>query len=635
MDELSEFLLYAALLLELKSQRLLPGPDDVDADEETLGWEERDVLLARLLELRAYAAVADALARQLEAGALVVPRIAGLDEGIEAHAPDLSRACTPPTSPRRTCGRSRTARARAVDSRARDRRHRHGRRDRAELAAHAARARLAVVPRARGRGSRTASRSSCASSPCSSCASSAASRSGRATRSATCTSTWLREGDDASSTSDWWTTMQDDELRFALEAMVLVAIEPVPASVLADLLTRTRRRSRAVLGALRDELATERRGFQLQETASGWRLVTHPDAHDARPALRQPRRLAPALDRRARDARDRRVPPARLARPDRRAARRERRRRRAAARAARLHRGEGARRGPRPAGALRHDRAVLGPPRAALARRAAADRRVPRGPRGGVGRSPASSRSADGAVSRRGARATASGSRRCSPARATARGGACEELIEQGRVRVDGEVARLGRRVDPDDGPRSPSTARRRRPRPGLVYYLLNKPAGVVTTADDPQGRPTVLALVPAEPRVFPVGRLDRATEGLLDPHQRRRPRPAAQPPVARRREGVPRPGATATPRPRRSAPARGGAARRRDDRPARVSRVAPGPAAHRHPRGPQPPGAPDVQRRRPRGPPPRAHADRPGRRLLARTRRVPRAHHRRGAAAR
>jgi 23S rRNA pseudouridine2605 synthase len=51
---------------------------------------------------------------------------------------------------------------------------------------------------------------------------------------------------------------------------------------------------------------------------------------------------------------------------------------------------------------------------------------------------------------------------------------------------------------------------------PDLVYYLLNKPDGVVTTADDPQGRPTVVALVPVEPRVFPVGRLDRHTEGLL-----------------------------------------------------------------------------------------------------------------------
>ncbi|HWC10065.1 MAG TPA: pseudouridine synthase [Acidimicrobiales bacterium] len=92
---------------------------------------------------------------------------------------------------------------------------------------------------------------------------------------------------------------------------------------------------------------------------------------------------------------------------------------------------------------------------------------------------------------------------------------ACEELIAEGRVTVDGEVAGLGRRVDPDtarievDG--VPISVR-----PGLVHYLLNKPAGVVTTAADPQGRPTVLDLVPPEPRVFPVGRLDAATEGLL-----------------------------------------------------------------------------------------------------------------------
>src|SRR5438270_6628204 len=91
----------------------------------------------------------------------------------------------------------------------------------------------------------------------------------------------------------------------------------------------------------------------------------------------------------------------------------------------------------------------------------------------------------------------------------------CEVLIEDGRVTVDGEVATLGRRVDPrrervevDGVPVSPAGH--------LVYYLLNKPRGVVTTARDPQGRPTVLGLVPAEPRVFPVGRLDADTEGLL-----------------------------------------------------------------------------------------------------------------------
>jgi 23S rRNA pseudouridine2605 synthase len=73
----------------------------------------------------------------------------------------------------------------------------------------------------------------------------------------------------------------------------------------------------------------------------------------------------------------------------------------------------------------------------------------------------------------------------------------------------------LGQRVDADndrvevDGVRVGTAA-------GLVHYLLNKPRGVVTTASDPQGRPTVVGLVPVEPRVFPVGRLDADTEGLL-----------------------------------------------------------------------------------------------------------------------
>lgn len=52
--------------------------------------------------------------------------------------------------------------------------------------------------------------------------------------------------------------------------------------------------------------------------------------------------------------------------------------------------------------------------------------------------------------------------------------------------------------------------------RDDLVYYLLNKPRHVVTTMSDPQGRPTVAELVPDDPRVFPVGRLDFDSEGLL-----------------------------------------------------------------------------------------------------------------------
>jgi len=91
----------------------------------------------------------------------------------------------------------------------------------------------------------------------------------------------------------------------------------------------------------------------------------------------------------------------------------------------------------------------------------------------------------------------------------------CEDLIAAGRVTVNGTVAILGRRVDPDvdrvevDG--APIGVR-----PGLVYYLLNKPIGVITTARDTHGRPTVLEQVPHEPRVFAVGRLDVDTEGLL-----------------------------------------------------------------------------------------------------------------------
>lgn len=91
----------------------------------------------------------------------------------------------------------------------------------------------------------------------------------------------------------------------------------------------------------------------------------------------------------------------------------------------------------------------------------------------------------------------------------------CEDLISDGRVTVNGEVAVLGRRVNIDndqvcvDG--APVSVV-----PGLVYYLLNKPEGVITTASDEHRRDTVLDFVPEEPRVFPVGRLDKDTTGLL-----------------------------------------------------------------------------------------------------------------------
>ncbi len=92
---------------------------------------------------------------------------------------------------------------------------------------------------------------------------------------------------------------------------------------------------------------------------------------------------------------------------------------------------------------------------------------------------------------------------------------ACEELIADERVTVNGTVAELGRRVDVDTD-RVEVDGVAVSVRPGLVHYLLHKPVGVLSTADDPQGRPTVVELVPSEPRVFPVGRLDADTEGLL-----------------------------------------------------------------------------------------------------------------------
>ena len=85
----SEFLVIAAVLLELKSRSLLPGPDDVDDDEEICGFEERDRLLARLLELQAYSQAADAFALLLERAALSRPRSAGLEERFRDLAPDL------------------------------------------------------------------------------------------------------------------------------------------------------------------------------------------------------------------------------------------------------------------------------------------------------------------------------------------------------------------------------------------------------------------------------------------------------------------------------------------------------------------------------------------------------------------
>ena len=88
-----------------------------------------------------------------------------------------------------------------------------------------------------------------------------------------------------------------------------------------------------------------------------------------------------------------------------------------------------------------------------------------------------------------------------------------DELVESGRVTIDGVVATAGAQVLP--GQRVAVDGRAVEPE-RHVYLALNKPSGVVTTASDPEGRTTVLDVVNVRERVFPVGRLDYATTGLL-----------------------------------------------------------------------------------------------------------------------
>ncbi|HEX2089861.1 MAG TPA: pseudouridine synthase [Actinomycetota bacterium] len=90
-----------------------------------------------------------------------------------------------------------------------------------------------------------------------------------------------------------------------------------------------------------------------------------------------------------------------------------------------------------------------------------------------------------------------------------------EDLIRQGRVRIDGRIAVLGDRVDPSsdritvDGALIPAN-------PELRYFAFNKPRGVTTTLRDHHAERPLTEFLPPGPRVFPVGRLDRDSEGLL-----------------------------------------------------------------------------------------------------------------------
>jgi len=90
-----------------------------------------------------------------------------------------------------------------------------------------------------------------------------------------------------------------------------------------------------------------------------------------------------------------------------------------------------------------------------------------------------------------------------------------EELVANGRVTVNGQPAQVGQSVDPDTDVIKVDGERIAAPSP-MEWFVLHKPAGVITSKHDPEGRTTVFDLVPARPGLTYVGRLDFLTEGVL-----------------------------------------------------------------------------------------------------------------------
>lgn len=95
LDVATEFLLIAATLIDLKTRRLLPAADDGELDEELALWEERDILLARLLDCKTFKDVASVMHDLIERAELSQPRLAGPDERFESLLPDLLEGVTP------------------------------------------------------------------------------------------------------------------------------------------------------------------------------------------------------------------------------------------------------------------------------------------------------------------------------------------------------------------------------------------------------------------------------------------------------------------------------------------------------------------------------------------------------------
>ena len=92
----------------------------------------------------------------------------------------------------------------------------------------------------------------------------------------------------------------------------------------------------------------------------------------------------------------------------------------------------------------------------------------------------------------------------------------CEEFIAEGRVAVDGEIATLGDKADPTAQQITLDGEPIRGTRPKRIYVMLHKPRAVISTLSDPHGRRTVRDLITFSGRIYPVGRLDAKSEGLI-----------------------------------------------------------------------------------------------------------------------
>ena len=179
LDIATEFLLIAATLVELKTRRLLPGDDDVDLDDELALWEERDLLLARLLECKTFKDAAVALQQPGRRGRPLLPPRRRPRRAVPRPHPRPARRRRRPTTCAPAFLRAVTPKPQARD-RPRPRRARSGRSVAdavVELARRAAPRRPDHRSASSPARSSSGSRSSCASSPCSSCSSRASSTS--------------------------------------------------------------------------------------------------------------------------------------------------------------------------------------------------------------------------------------------------------------------------------------------------------------------------------------------------------------------------------------------------------------------------------------------------------------------------